>query len=104
MAVASVRGELDISNSAATGDAIASELQLDARGLIVDFSELELPGLERDQHALQPGAAAGGAPPGAARGRAAGHGAWRACSTSSSSTAPRPVHATLDAALAAADD
>ena len=41
VAVASVRGELDISNSAATGDAIASELQLEAKGLIVDFSELD---------------------------------------------------------------
>jgi anti-sigma B factor antagonist len=41
VAVASVRGELDISNSPATGDAIASEVQIDARGLIVDFSELE---------------------------------------------------------------
>jgi len=40
VAVASVRGELDVSNSAATGDAIASELQLEARCLIVDFSEL----------------------------------------------------------------
>ena len=40
-AVASVRGELDISNSAATGDTIASELQLKAKGLIVDFSELD---------------------------------------------------------------
>ena len=41
VAVASVRGELDISNSPATGDAIAAELQIEARGLIVDFSELE---------------------------------------------------------------
>jgi anti-anti-sigma factor len=41
LAVASVRGELDISNSVQTGDAIATELQIDARGLIVDFSELE---------------------------------------------------------------
>jgi anti-anti-sigma factor len=41
VAVASVRGELDISNSAQTGDAIAAELQIEARGLIVDFSELE---------------------------------------------------------------
>ena len=40
VAVASVHGELDISNSAATGDAIASELGLEARGLVVDFSEL----------------------------------------------------------------
>jgi anti-sigma B factor antagonist len=41
VAVASVRGELDVSNSSATGDAIASEVQIEARGLIVDFSELE---------------------------------------------------------------
>lgn len=41
VAVASVRGELDISNAPATGDAIASELQIDSKGLIVDFSELE---------------------------------------------------------------
>ena len=41
VAVASVRGELDISNSMATGDAIEAELQIEARGLIVDFSELE---------------------------------------------------------------
>jgi anti-sigma B factor antagonist len=41
VAVASVRGELDISNSMATGDAIAAELQIEARVLIVDFSELE---------------------------------------------------------------
>ena len=33
-------GELDISNSPATGDAIASEVRSEARGLIVDFSEL----------------------------------------------------------------
>ena len=41
VAVASVRGELDISNSTTTGDAIASELPNEARGLVVDFSELE---------------------------------------------------------------
>ena len=41
VAVASVRGELDISNAPATGDAIAAEIQIDVRGLIVDFSELE---------------------------------------------------------------
>lgn len=41
LSVASVRGELDISNSAQTGDAIATELQIESRGLIVDFSELE---------------------------------------------------------------
>jgi anti-sigma B factor antagonist len=41
VAVASVRGELDISNSPATGDAIASEVRIEARGLVVDFSELE---------------------------------------------------------------
>ena len=41
VAVASVRGELDISNSPATGDAIAAELQIEARGLIVDFTELD---------------------------------------------------------------
>ena len=35
-----MRGELDVSNSASTGAAIASELQLDARCLILDFSEL----------------------------------------------------------------
>ena len=40
IAIASVGGELDISNSPATGDAIASEVRSEARGLIVDFSEL----------------------------------------------------------------
>jgi anti-anti-sigma factor len=39
--VASVRGELDVSNAPATGDAIASEVRIEARALIVDFSELE---------------------------------------------------------------
>jgi anti-sigma B factor antagonist len=39
--VAKVRGELDISNASATGDAIAAEVRIDARGLVVDFSELE---------------------------------------------------------------
>jgi anti-anti-sigma factor len=41
VAVASVRGELDISNAPATGDAIAAEIQIASRGLIVDFTELE---------------------------------------------------------------
>jgi anti-sigma B factor antagonist len=39
--VAGVRGELDISNAAATGDSITAEVRNDARGLVVDFSELE---------------------------------------------------------------
>jgi anti-anti-sigma factor len=39
--VASVRGELDISNAPSTGEAIASEVQTEARALIVDFGELE---------------------------------------------------------------
>ena len=39
--VASVHGELDISNAVATGDAIAAEVTNEARGLVVDFSELE---------------------------------------------------------------
>ena len=40
VAVASVRGELDISNSAATGEAIATDITSEARGLIVDFTDL----------------------------------------------------------------
>ena len=39
--VASVRGELDISNAMATGDAIAAEVSNEVKGLVVDFSELE---------------------------------------------------------------
>jgi anti-anti-sigma factor len=39
--VATVRGELDISNATETGDAIAAGLDNSARGLVVDFSELE---------------------------------------------------------------
>jgi anti-anti-sigma factor len=39
--VASVHGELDISNAMATGDAIAAEVSNEARALVVDFSELE---------------------------------------------------------------
>jgi anti-anti-sigma factor len=39
--VASVRGELDISNAPSTGESIADSIPNDARGLVVDFTELE---------------------------------------------------------------
>jgi anti-sigma B factor antagonist len=38
--VASVAGELDLSNSPATGDAIEAALPASARALVVDFSNL----------------------------------------------------------------
>jgi len=41
VAIARVGGELDISNAAGTGDAIAAEVPINARGLVVDFSELD---------------------------------------------------------------
>jgi anti-anti-sigma factor len=101
--IANVRGELDISNAQATGDSIAAELPNSARGLVVDFSELEfldssgismLFGLarrlaERRQrlHIVAPSATAVGRVLEIVEfGRAA------------------PVHATLDEALAALED
>ena len=38
--IASVSGELDLSNSPATGDAIEASLPASAHGLVVDFREL----------------------------------------------------------------
>ena len=39
--IAQVTGELDIAGASTTGDAIASAVPTSARGLIVDFSQLE---------------------------------------------------------------
>jgi anti-sigma B factor antagonist len=39
--IARVSGELDISNAESTGDAIASSVTAEARGLVVDFSSLD---------------------------------------------------------------
>ncbi len=39
--VAHVKGELDLAGAPQTGDAIADAVPTDARGLVVDFSELE---------------------------------------------------------------